>query len=384
MTAPAPHPNAAFAAGEPKWRIDAADLLAEPDPGPTAWLVDELIVDQALVAAVGRWKTTKSFALLDIGISVATGRPAFGQLEVPTPGAVLFVNEESGRKALWRRLDALCRGRAIPSEELRGRLHVAANARIRLDDPSWITEIIREVETLAFEPRLIVFDPLARMKAADRDENAQSGMAVLIDAVRQIRDQTGAAVCFVHHTGHGNGGHMRGSSDLETAWETRLEWKREGTSSEVAIETQHREAESGAVVRYTIGWDNATRSMRFDLTENPVEAAVQAFLYDNPDATANDVDKAVDGNRQHILQLVKSIREGGSSLAEPPRNHPSRGAPVGGSTGGLFRAPGTTTGTPGSSVPEPDVTGNWFTDVSDEELEALAADELERQAESHA
>jgi RecA-family ATPase len=88
------------------WLIDAADLLAEPDPGPTPWLVDRLIVERAIVAAVGRWKTTKSYGLLDICISVATGRPAFGSLEIPEPGPVVFVNEESGRAALWRRLDA--------------------------------------------------------------------------------------------------------------------------------------------------------------------------------------------------------------------------------------------------------------------------------------
>jgi hypothetical protein len=41
------------------WLIDAANLLAEPDPGPTPWLVENLIVDSALVACVGRWKTTK-------------------------------------------------------------------------------------------------------------------------------------------------------------------------------------------------------------------------------------------------------------------------------------------------------------------------------------
>lgn len=118
------------------WLTDAADLLAEPDPGPTPWLVENLIVDQAIVAAVGRWKVTKSYGLLDICIAVATGRPAFGTLKIPNPGPVIFINEESGRRALWRRLDALCRGRAIPPEELRGRLLVAANERVKLDDPS--------------------------------------------------------------------------------------------------------------------------------------------------------------------------------------------------------------------------------------------------------
>ena len=37
-------------AAHSSWLLDAADLLAEPDPGPTPWLVDGLIVDQAIVA----------------------------------------------------------------------------------------------------------------------------------------------------------------------------------------------------------------------------------------------------------------------------------------------------------------------------------------------
>jgi RecA-family ATPase len=104
------------------WLIDAADLLAEPDPGPTPWLVNGLIVDQALAAIVGKWKTTKSSGMLEMAVSIATGTPAFGQSPVPEAGPVIYVIEESGRRALWRRLDALCRGRAIDAHELRGRL----------------------------------------------------------------------------------------------------------------------------------------------------------------------------------------------------------------------------------------------------------------------
>jgi RecA-family ATPase len=99
--------------------------------------------------------------LLDIAISVRTGRSAFGALGVNDPGPVVFVIEESGRAALWRRLDALCRGRGIDREELRG-LPLAANARVKLDDREWQERLIELGKTV--RPRLFVFDPLARMK----------------------------------------------------------------------------------------------------------------------------------------------------------------------------------------------------------------------------
>jgi hypothetical protein len=158
-------------AGDSAWLTDAADLLGRPDPGPTRWLVNGLIVAGALVAAVGRWKTMKSYVFLHIAVCVATGRPVFNRFDVPDPGPVVFVMEESGEDALQRRLDALCRGYAIDREELRGRLLVSTDRRVKLDDPGWQARLLATVER---EPRMIVFDPIARMKAAGRKVNEQA------------------------------------------------------------------------------------------------------------------------------------------------------------------------------------------------------------------
>lgn len=295
------------------WLIDAADLLGEPDPGPIRWLVDGLIPAGAIGFAVGRWKTTKSYGLLELAISIATGRPAFGVLEIPEPGGVIFVNEESGRAATWRRLDALCRGRAIDPEELRGRLHVSANARLKLDDPDWLTRLLELGAEL--QPSLFIFDPLARMKSATRDENSQGEMAVIIENLRQLREETGAAVLAVHHVGHA-GGNMRGSSDLETAWETRLTWKRDDQALTVTIENEHREAESAPPLSYRIAWDAATRSMRFNGTLDstpgvpPLEQRIVEWLHDHPNQTTDEVAKGVETRKADVLQALTRLETG--------------------------------------------------------------------------
>lgn len=295
------------------WIIDAADLLSEPDPGPTPWLIENLVVDQAIVAAVGRWKTTKSYGILEMAIAIATGRPAFGTHNVPNPGPVFFVNEESGRAALWRRLDALCRGRAIDPEDLRGRLLLGANARIKLDDPQWQGELIELGQRV--KPRLYVFDPLARMKGATRDESAQLDIGPIIDFLRLLRDETGAAVAIVHHTGH-NGDSMRGSSDLESMWETRLAWKRDGQSPLVDIESQHREAEAGPTLRYRINWDSVTRTMRFDdIGEKPGPTLAERILEHlraHGPGTTDDVRAGVGVRKSDVLRTLAQLEEAGN------------------------------------------------------------------------
>lgn len=340
--------------GEP-WLTDAAELLARGEPGPTPWLVQDMIVDKALTAVVGRWKTTKSYGLLDICIAIAVGRPAFGVLEIPERGPVVFVNEESGEAALWRRLDYLCRGRAITADDLRGKqLYVAANKRVKLDDETWQAQIT--ADCLRIKPRLIVFDPLVRMKASERKENAQEDMAPLIEFMRVLRDEAECAVAFVQHTGH-QGEHMRGASDLESVWETRLHWKRDKQSSEVAIHSEHREADAAAPFKYRIAWDGLTRSMRFEAVGDPFETWLHNYLIAHPEASANDVYKASEHapnrpGRPRVLELVKEAREGGTETQYHPSTTPSDQRAGSGTAEGAFRPLGTTpTGAPFEVVP---------------------------------
>lgn len=321
-------PSEPLLLGGRQWTIDAADLLAEPDPGPTPWLVENLIVEQALIAAVGRWKTTKSYALLDVCVSVATGRPAFGALAIPKAGPVVFVNEESGRAALWRRLDALCRGRAIDREELRGRLHLAANERVKLDDPDWHDRLLSFGDRI--RPRLFVFDPLARMKAPERKENEQGDMAVLVEFIRRLRDETGAAVAFVHHTGH-QGAQMRGSSDLESIWETRLTWKRDGQSSTVDLESEHREAEAAPTLRYRISWDAVTRTMRFAADAERATTLSERILarldHDGP-GTAETIAKDIGVRLSYVTRTLAELENAGKTHVGPSGRTDKLGRPI--------------------------------------------------------
>ena len=362
--------------GREGWLFDAADLLAEPDPGPTRWLVENLIVEQAIVAAVGKWKTLKSYVQMHVAICIATGRRVFDTLAVEEPGAVVYVIEESGREALWRRLDGLCRGYEVDPEEFRGRLHFATNERVKLDDPAWQAELIERGRKL--RPRLFVFDPLARMKAAGRKENDQSDMAVVVEFLRVLRDETGAAVCFVHHTGH-HGENMRGSSDFESLWETRLTFTR-GDDNEpgekpkrnvVTLKSEHREADTSSPIKFRAAWDEVARSMRFKLNaakpaaeEKASAASIAEFVRGNDgSATPSEIkskfevsDDTLRRRRDELEGLgVTYIVDGRQSRYEardPAPRDPatSRGKPIAGSqsqshaeTDPAARNPATTT-----------------------------------------
>jgi hypothetical protein len=295
-----------------EWLERASDLLAEEDPGPTPFLVGELLVAGALAAIQGAPKTSKTWLELELGMAIATGRKAFDRFKVPERGPVILVLEESGRAALHRRLDALTRGNAVRPDELAD-LHFAANRRVRLDDFEWQNELRRVVAEL--RPRAVFFDPLARLKHPGRNENAQDEISVLLDFMRLLRDEAPepCSVVFVHHTGH-DGGHLRGSSDLESYWESKITLKR-GSGDEGGVydfAAEHREAEASAAYRFRQAWDVPSESVRLRLTEDErleeVRARVAAYLEEHPDASANEVAKTLGGNRGEVLKAVAHLR----------------------------------------------------------------------------
>ncbi len=291
------------------WLERASDLLAEPDPGPTPWLVDELLVSGCVGAVQGPPKSGKTWAILELALAIVTGRAAFGRFDVPAAGPVVLVLEESGRAALHRRLGALSRGYAIQPDAL-ANLHYAANRRVRLDDVRWQSDLAEAVQRI--RPAAVFLDPLARMKAPQRDENAQGEMAVLLDYMRHLRELpigSQPAVVFCHHEGHA-GGHLRGSSDLESYWESKVTLKRKEDDHDLSAE--HREAEASNTYRFRQAWDHDTRSVRLRLVEDEraeeTRDRVARYLDKHPEASANEVFKELGGKRREVLDAVAHLR----------------------------------------------------------------------------
>jgi len=107
------------------------------------------------------------------------------------------------------------------------------------------------------------------------DENSQREMAPVLDFMRDLRDTSGAAVVFVRHTGY-SGTHMRGSSDREGYWESKitLTCKDEGTCE---ISAEHREVEASEGIRYRRSWDEHSRSRRLVAIEGPGQESSESW-----------------------------------------------------------------------------------------------------------
>ena len=322
--APAGEPLSERGAG---WLGSAATLLAGPDPGPTPFLVDQLLVDGAIAAIQGSHKVGKTWLLLEIAVAIVTGRPVLGHYAIPNPGPVMLVLEESGETALHRRLAALARGYNLRGEDLAG-LHYAANRRVRLDEEGWHERLVERA--LALRPRAIFLDPLVRVKGAGVDENAQREMAPVLDFLRDLRDRASALVGFTHHTGH-EGRWLRGSSDLEAYWESKLTLSRD-VGGVLELRAEHREAESGERARYRLSFHQPSRSMRLSPLDDPAppQAApdeVLEYVLAHPGATLAEVASGARRRKERTRSRLLELERAGTVYRERGREPDRMGRP---------------------------------------------------------
>jgi hypothetical protein len=88
------------AEGEPE---DAVDLMLDTIP-PARPVVKDLLYEGMLLFG-GKSKRGKSWLMLDLAVSVATGIPVWGPFVVPEPQPVLYISLEDGRRRIKGRLE---------------------------------------------------------------------------------------------------------------------------------------------------------------------------------------------------------------------------------------------------------------------------------------
>jgi hypothetical protein len=106
---------------------------------------------------------------------------------------------------------------------------------------------------------------------------------------------------------------MRGSSDLESVWETRLTFKRDGDSGAVTVRSEHRDEDDGATIVYRLDWDGATRTMRLRPTLLPLAERILEHLAEHGPMGAADLAKGVDTRRSDVDRVLLELQKAGTT-----------------------------------------------------------------------
>lgn len=209
------------------------------DREPPEYLIDEVITEKSVMAIYGPSGSLKSFAAIDLGMAVAHGIPWQGK-DVKQ-GAVVYVTGE-GTAQIGHRLDAWDMANGTVGSDAPFHLIPVG---VPVSDPTWVSNLIEDIEAAGISPVMIWLDTLARTFGAG-DENSQKDMNAYVNGVDRLRDHFGAVVGIVHHTGKDSDRGLRGSSALYAAMDTVIKTDRKGNTLTLKNQQPHGKQKDGA------------------------------------------------------------------------------------------------------------------------------------------
>jgi len=194
----------------------------------SAKLVKGWLTEGAMSVVYGESNCGKTFVALDLGLHIALGWEWRGKKV--KQGVVVYVAAEGGF-GISNRVEAFKRHHELTDTEVP---FAMVPCGVDLCDPEADTaeliEVVKEAAaTYGAQALLVVIDTLARAMAGG-NENAPDDMGSYVRNVDRIREETGAHVMSIHHSGKDAAKGARGHSSLRAATDTEIEITRDDGS----------------------------------------------------------------------------------------------------------------------------------------------------------
>lgn len=195
-----------------KFLLTLRDIYNFPDPEP---LIEGLLMERENTCWYGPKKGGKSFAALDAALSIATGRPVYGTLEVPHPGPVIYLTSE-GKNGFKKRILAWMQHNGFGKDVdkfldtvpfyFKPSVPVAARG---FDEAKLYIDGI--TQHLSGKPRLVIIDTLSKAMRGLNENDPGDGELYMAMA-EELIDQLDCTTLTLAHSGKDESKEIRGTS----------------------------------------------------------------------------------------------------------------------------------------------------------------------------
>lgn len=301
------------------------------DMPPPQWLARPVWPADAYGVLAAEWKAGKTWAELDLAVSVASGTPWMGAYAVERQGPVLLFLGEGGRRKMLRRIDAIARAKNV---DLALPLRVCFRVP-HLTDAGHLAIIERELALT--RPVLTIVDPLY-LAARGASGSKLYEMGAALEGIQVACQTADSALMVVTHYNRSEG---TGSKRMTGAGPA--EWGRVLVNITVPTKRVDRETkEETAYLDVAFEGDEipgtSDRFRRQIRAENPddLESPVR-YSMELVTVTPDDVDEhpglstkatrtlaVLDGAKNLVdgTQAYLSVREIGDGLAADGKGYP--------------------------------------------------------------
>lgn len=217
--------------------LTVSAVLNMPESEKPQFLVSGLIPEKGITALSGHPGCGKSWFMLSMAQSIATGEP-FLNLFNTKQANVLVIDEESGIWEMRRRMKLLSYPEDTP-------VFFYSQNGFKVDDEDDIELLTKTIKDESIG--LVVIDPFVAVHSGV-ENSAEEAQAVMEQL--QVLNEAGAAVLFIHHHrkgGIGNTGHsLRGSSAFSGRLDSHITVENvEETTTTKALSVEHVKSRRG-------------------------------------------------------------------------------------------------------------------------------------------
>jgi hypothetical protein len=176
---------------------------------PRPWVAQDVLLRRKVSQLIAPGGTGKSVLTLAWAVAIASGKGDFISLKVKEKTNVLIANAEDDETETQRRMAGVAYVHRLELETISNRLFVYAPksaSKLIVAEPGDGRKIA--INRAALQQLVdymkgnsigvVIFDPLISIHRAD--ENSNTDMEVVMEALEWLAEETGAAVLIVHHT----------------------------------------------------------------------------------------------------------------------------------------------------------------------------------------
>lgn len=195
-------------ADEPFGVVGLGEYMRRFGNESVTWTIENWLPDKTVAMVVAPPGSYKTWLLLDLAVSIASGRPFLGEFAVNRQGPVLVIQQEDYHGQVAERLGVITQSRfdlEIPKLLQDGTLVVEPPPRLpvnfhidrkfRFRDNAVLEGLIEKVA--AIRPALVILDPLYSAGAVD---DFMAGTATDMFLFKTLRDKFDTSFLIAHHT----------------------------------------------------------------------------------------------------------------------------------------------------------------------------------------
>ena len=214
-------------------RVESFAALVSQDFPPQQFLVDGLIPAGQLVMLGGRGKAGKSWLVLQLVAAIDCGSPFLGR--ATQHGRVLYLALEDGRRRMNQRPKVM---NWTPSP----RVDIAFNVDNFDGGGEGLAHVRDAIAGGGYD--LVVIDTLVKTLSASADENNNTEMGAICNALADMAHDSGATILIVHHTSKGAAetfGNIRGASAIRNAYDVGMMLDRRHGEKQATLHVESRD-----------------------------------------------------------------------------------------------------------------------------------------------